>query len=131
MTYALGWELHLNDIWFDFYHIYSTIYYHIFYFLTEYLTILVTFISLFYFIFLLSAVCSENELEEVLTTYTKLNKSASIFLGSNSKSYGDKVSPQSAAAQEGSLPRRKETLGGSAAAGDQAGQVRPAEETIS
>ena len=29
---------------------------------------------------------SESELEEVLTTYTKLNKSASIFLGSNSKS---------------------------------------------
>ncbi|XP_041351009.1 tubulin polyglutamylase TTLL5-like [Gigantopelta aegis] len=29
---------------------------------------------------------SEGELEEVLTTYTKLNKSASIFLGSNSKS---------------------------------------------
>ena len=32
---------------------------------------------------------SESELEEVLTTYTKLNKSASIFLGSNSKSNYD------------------------------------------
>ena len=29
---------------------------------------------------------SEGELEEVLTTYTKLNKSASIFLGSNTSS---------------------------------------------
>ena len=29
---------------------------------------------------------SESELEDVLTTYTKLNKSASIFLGSNSNS---------------------------------------------
>lgn len=26
-------------------------------------------------------ICSEAELEEVLTTYTKINKSASIFLG--------------------------------------------------
>ena len=33
------------------------------------------------------ALClSEGELEEVLTTYTKLNKSASIFLGSNTSS---------------------------------------------
>ncbi len=32
---------------------------------------------------------SEGELEEVLTTYTKLNKSASIFLGSNAKSNYD------------------------------------------
>lgn len=29
---------------------------------------------------------SEGELEEVLTTYTKINKSAAIFLGGDSKS---------------------------------------------
>lgn len=29
--------------------------------------------------------CSESELEDVLTTYTKINKSASIFLGGNPK----------------------------------------------
>ena len=34
----------------------------------------------------LFVILSEGELEEVLTTYTKLNKSASIFLGSKSKS---------------------------------------------
>ena len=44
-----------------------------------------------YFIF------SEGELEEVLTTYTKINKSASIFLGGNPKhssSESNRATPQ-------------------------------------
>ena len=36
---------------------------------------------------------SEGELEEVLTTYTKLNKSASIFLGSNTSSASAPTKP--------------------------------------
>ena len=36
---------------------------------------------MFYFI---SVLCSESELEELLTMYTKQNKSASIFLGTGS-----------------------------------------------
>ena len=36
---------------------------------------------------------SEGELEEVLTTYTKLNKSASIFLGGNTSSSSAPTKP--------------------------------------
>ena len=35
--------------------------------------------------YLFHHICSEGELEEVLTTYTKINKSASIFLGGHPK----------------------------------------------
>ena len=38
-----------------------------------------------YFRYMLFFIFSEGELEEVLTTYTKINKSASIFLGGNPK----------------------------------------------
>ena len=54
---------------------------------------------------------SESELEEVLTTYTKLNKSASIFLGSNSKSTLEGRPPSITATNSQSdtcLARRKE-----------------------
>lgn len=37
-------------------------------------------------------VSSEGELEEVLTTYTKINKSAAIFLGGDSKPGGSPMS---------------------------------------
>ena len=57
----------------------------------------------------------------MLTTYTKLNRSASIFLGGNSKSSQEKSRPQtqgapnaggavSAASSEPSLPRRREAI---------------------
>ncbi|XP_067680979.1 tubulin polyglutamylase TTLL5-like isoform X1 [Haliotis asinina] len=54
----------------------------------------------------------EAELEEVLTTYTKLNKSASIFLGSNSKTSSDSQ-PGGALSggvrSDSSLAKRKES----------------------
>ena len=57
--------------------------------------------------------CSESELEEVLTTYTKLNKSASIFLGSNSKSMtsGQTSAPPSTTSNQTDtcLAKRKQT----------------------
>ncbi|XP_019627278.1 PREDICTED: tubulin polyglutamylase TTLL5-like [Branchiostoma belcheri] len=57
-------------------------------------------------------IASEGELEEVLTTYTKLNKSASIFLGSNAKTvnpgYKFYPPPPSPGAGETALGRRKE-----------------------
>ncbi len=61
--------------------------------------------------------CSEAELEEVLTTYTKLNKSASIFLGSNAKpvasnrgsSTRQSTRPMSSVTAETNLNRRKES----------------------
>lgn len=61
---------------------------------------------------------SENDLEDVLTTYTKLNKSASIFLGSNSKSsYSGLQQQQLSGSQNNlsssdpSLVRRKDDTG--------------------
>ncbi len=61
---------------------------------------------------------SENELEEVLTIYTKLNKSAAIFLGSNSKSnlatgshnHGNSNHGIHQSSSDTSLPRRKESM---------------------
>ena len=56
-------------------------------------------------------------MEEVLTTYTKLNRSASIFLGGNSKTNPDRPPPRPAsqtapnaagAVTEPALPRRRE-----------------------
>ena len=56
-------------------------------------------------------------MEEVLTTYTKLNRSASIFLGGNSKTNQDRPPPRPAsqaapnaagAVTEPALPRRRE-----------------------
>ncbi|CAH1261959.1 TTLL5 [Branchiostoma lanceolatum] len=60
-------------------------------------------------------IASEGELEEVLTTYTKLNKSASIFLGSNAKTpvnpgYKFYPPPPSLGAGETALGRRKEDI---------------------
>lgn len=50
---------------------------------------------------------SEGELEEVLTTYTKLNRSASIFLGGNSKASSEKpVAPPNP--PEPTLHKRRE-----------------------
>ncbi|XP_071962334.1 tubulin polyglutamylase TTLL5-like isoform X2 [Antedon mediterranea] len=46
-------------------------------------------------------VAGENELEELLTTYTKHNKSASIFLGTNSKSNVDSTPQQQGAPHVG------------------------------
>nr|XP_006814255.1 PREDICTED: tubulin polyglutamylase TTLL5-like [Saccoglossus kowalevskii] len=57
-------------------------------------------------------VASESELEEVLTVYTKMNKSASIFLGTNSKSTSDLKGHSSSIAQGPSqslLQRRSST----------------------
>ncbi|KAI0229727.1 Tubulin polyglutamylase TTLL5 [Lamellibrachia satsuma] len=54
---------------------------------------------------------SEAELEEVLTTYTKLNKSASIFLGSSSKSFSCPTQPQITAI--GARSPASTTIGGS------------------
>jgi len=55
---------------------------------------------------------SESELEEVLTTYTKLNKSASIFLGSNSKGttagHVSAVPPSTANQTDTCLAKRKQ-----------------------
>ena len=63
----------------------------------------------------------EAELEEVLTTYTKLNKSASIFLGSNVKTSSSCIkTPSSCPSQQQQLPSRTPTavattIGGSTA----------------
>ncbi|XP_013422025.1 tubulin polyglutamylase TTLL5 isoform X2 [Lingula anatina] len=72
-------------------------------------------------------VAGESELEKVLTTYTKMNKSASIFLGSNSKSSyeGPPVTAQ-ATQSDISLTRRKE---GSDMAGKENRGIRVPQET--
>ncbi|XP_033102981.1 tubulin polyglutamylase TTLL5-like isoform X2 [Anneissia japonica] len=52
-------------------------------------------------------VACENELEELLTTYTKQNKSASIFLGTNSKANPDVTSHSSGSHGGGHLLQRR------------------------
>lgn len=56
-----------------------------------------------------SYVHSETELEEVLTTYTKLNKSASIFLGTKSPNKGGVAGETSKPDSGHGLAKRKDT----------------------
>ncbi|XP_068683988.1 tubulin polyglutamylase TTLL5-like [Montipora foliosa] len=55
------------------------------------------------------AIASETELEDLLTTYTKLNKNASVFLGGRRSERSSEGSTEKAPSNDTSLSRRKET----------------------
>ena len=52
---------------------------------------------------------SETELEDLLTTYTKLNKNGNVFLGGNHPERSSEESTNKAPSHDPGLSRRKET----------------------
>ncbi|XP_015774743.1 PREDICTED: tubulin polyglutamylase TTLL5-like [Acropora digitifera] len=55
------------------------------------------------------AIASETELEDLLTTYTKLNKNGNVFLGGNHPERSSEESTNKAPSHDPGLSRRKET----------------------